>query len=160
MSINYQSLKVVYHTVNSPLISYTFIMENTENGLICIKRIKRMVLVLFSRGGVGLYQACIPWFISPPTHLQQIPFLYRDLFGISSTTFMNHLHHPKTKVQTLSAGVHIMAQYKCLIYHVHLFNVYVSSTASRVLLSFLENCFQSQTNKTSYYVDSDSTNNL
>lgn len=73
-----------------------------------------MVLVLFSRGGVGAVSGLnpptdLPWFISPPTHLQQIPFLYRDLFGISSTTFMNHLHHPKTKVQTLSAGVHIMA---------------------------------------------------
>lgn len=104
-------IKVVYQTVNSPLISYTFIIENKEIGLNLHKK-NGFSLIFKGWGGAvsGLYPLTgLPWFISPPTHLQQIPFLYRDLFGISSTTFMNHLHHPKTKVQTLSAGVHIMA---------------------------------------------------
>ena len=104
-------LKVVYQTINSPLISYTFIIENTEIGLNLHKK-NGFSLIFKGWGGAVLGSnppTDLPWFILPPTHLQQIPFLYRDLFGISSTTFMNHLHHPKTKVQTLSAGVHIMA---------------------------------------------------
>ena len=117
-----------------------------------------MVLVLFSRGGVGLYQACIPWLVCPD--------LSRLLLTCSRSPFSTVISLGFLPLRSWTTSITLKQRYRnsvleyilwhntspCFIMFTH--SVYIfSSTASQVLLSFSENCFQSQTNKTSYYVE-------